>query len=818
MAQELNRWGNPVSVYAHDTGGIANPSKVAATAWGNGGFAVVSNSDVTNLLVVSRYDAFGYPVDAAPLVAAPFPPLSPPGSILWDIAVTASGGGDLVVAWTYGTFANKNIYYSILDASGSITTPTSILAAGVGDQSDVSLAPTGFGAFKAVWTDSSQNGGDIVSSEITIGSNTPSLPVTINSTVAGSQFEPALATLANGGNVYVFQEGLNVFFRTEVFVLSPVIQANNNTLATKPDVTALTNGRFAIAWVGGPNGGPFDNVYVRVFNADGTAASGDIEVSTAGVTTDVHIAPLNDGGFYISWHNQEPGSNDDSTFVRAYDSSFIPAGVQIGQFLPSQSEDVIGLADGRSVVVSLTDGPARDITAYIIDARQYSSVVFGTIGDDWIAGSYLRESIIGSDGNDHIAGDGGYDFLVGGPGDDTLIGGNGNDTLRGDGGADVYVCTPDCGLDTIVTIGGIATDRFDLTGFGALSSASHALGLMSSYQGANSLITLGFDATIFLSNIFTTQITGANFLLAAPVPGNTMYGTGGPDTITGTAGVDSITGGDGNDTLGGYGGNDTLVADNGQDYLYGGIGNDLLDGGLGVDVLIGEEGDDTMMAGADDDYLYGGTGDNVMAGGGGLDVFISEGFRDVMNGGADRGYFYRYATGYSQTFGGSDIDIFVGGGFASNDTVYGFDGDDFALGGAGNDELVGGIGNDILIGEDGNDTLDGGTGVNYLYADGTGSDLIRVNATLGGTQTQLLVSFEGGGTNDSVNITGSTLTSFAGFQALAAGLGSVIGGNILQNTNAGCVLTLNLGTANQTDIWFLGTLAGGILAADLSFG
>jgi hypothetical protein len=39
----------------------------------------------------------------------------------------------------------------------------------------------------------------------------------------------------------------------------------------------------------------------------------------------------------------------------------------------------------------------------------------------------------------------------------------------------------------------------------------------------------------------------------------------------------------------------------------------------------------------------------------------------------------------------------------------------------------------------------------------------------------------------------------------------------LQNAGANAVLTLGLGTGNQTDIWFLGTVAGGITSADLSF-
>jgi Ca2+-binding RTX toxin-like protein len=282
--------------------------------------------------------------------------------------------------------------------------------------------------------------------------------------------------------------------------------------------------------------------------------------------------------------------------------------------------------------------------------------------------------------------------------------------------------------------------------------------------------------------------------------------------------VDSITGGTGNDSLDGLAGNDTIVAGDGEDYLLGGDGNDLLDGGTGNDILLASIGDDTLIGGDGVDYLYSGTGNNVLSGNAGLDILVSEGTNDIMNGGADQNYYYRQANGISQSFGGDGVDILVGGTFTSNDLFYGFGGDDYALGGAGNDELVGGDGNDILIGQDGNDTLDGGLGTNYLYADGTGSDLIRVNAAAGGTQTQLLVSFEGGGTNDSVSITGSTLTSFAQYQALAASLGTVISGNLLQNTGAGCVLTLNLGTGNQTDIWFLGTLAGGITSADLSFG
>ncbi len=402
---------------------------------------------------------------------------------------------------------------------------------------------------------------------------------------------------------------------------------------------------------------------------------------------------------------------------------------------------------------------------------------------------------------------------IGTPGDDTMTGSSGNDTLTGLAGNDLFINLR--GLDTITdfTAGG-TDDRIDVTALASLSDFAKAQGL-ASQVGADTIITLGFNNVVTLKNVTLGALTAADFVLAAAAPNNPINGTAGPDTLTGTAGVDSITGGTGNDTLGGFVGADTLVAGDGNDYLYGGADNDLLDGGNDLDVLIGEGGDDILLAGAGTDYLYGGTGNNVMAGNAGLDVFISEGAFDIMNGGEDRGYFYRYAAGSSQSFGGSDIDIFVGGAFASNDLFLGYDGQDYGYGGDGNDELIGGAGNDVLIGQNGDDTLEGGAGINTLWANDTGNDQIRVNVADAGTQ--VVEFFEAGGLTDTVRLIGSNLTSFADYQALLANVGNAVNNNLLLNTGAGAQLYLNLG-ANQTAIWFQGISAYSLTAADFTFG
>jgi Ca2+-binding RTX toxin-like protein len=231
--------------------------------------------------------------------------------------------------------------------------------------------------------------------------------------------------------------------------------------------------------------------------------------------------------------------------------------------------------------------------------------------------------------------------------------------------------------------------------------------------------------------------------------------------------------------------------------------------------LLGEGGNDTLIAGDGNDVIYGGTGINFMYGDGGDDVFISEGSTDQMEGGTGHNYYYRYGAGTSYSTGGAGIDEFIGDAFASNDTVVGGAGNDYLYGGGGNDLLQGGADNDVILGQAGNDTLEGGSGVNLLWANDAGNDQILVNVADGGTQ--VVDFFEAGGTNDVLRLLGSSLTSFAGIEALRAGIGSVIGGNLLVNAGSGAQLYLNVGTATQTAIWFQGVSAYSLTAGDFLF-
>jgi Ca2+-binding RTX toxin-like protein len=461
----------------------------------------------------------------------------------------------------------------------------------------------------------------------------------------------------------------------------------------------------------------------------------------------------------------------------------------------------------------------NDIVTYV-SLSGSALTVYGLGGDDQIGcgGGLFPILIFGGDGNDTIGGLGGptepgvtlygeagndqlygtvvdlefsltgFSLLDGGTGDDTIVGGSRGDTILGGDGNDWIKFAGNGSFGGAICLAGAGNDTIDVQYFSA-----------KPYGGTG-------DDVIF----------GSSF-------NDILSGDEGIDLLIGRAGNDYLYLGAGGGTAFGdtalvgfqVGGNDVGVGADDADNFIMGDGNDAAYGYGGRDYLLGEGGNDTLIAGDGNDVIYGGTGINFMYGDGGDDVFISEGSADQMEGGSGHNYFYRYGAGTSYATGGASIDEFIGDAFASNDTVLGLAGNDYLFGGGGNDLLEGGADNDVILGQAGNDTLNGGSGVNLLWANDAGNDQVLVNVADGGTQ--VLEFFEAGGTNDVVRLLGSSLTSFADFEALKANIGNVVGTNLLVNAGSGAQLYLNLGV-NQTAIWFQGVSAYSLTSGDFLFG
>jgi Ca2+-binding RTX toxin-like protein len=143
---------------------------------------------------------------------------------------------------------------------------------------------------------------------------------------------------------------------------------------------------------------------------------------------------------------------------------------------------------------------------------------------------------VGNELDNSLTGNATGNYLLGGAGNDRLNGMAGNDVLFGQAGADTFIFTAGGGGDVI---GDFArgSDRIDLAAYGFASFA--ALQATFSQVGANGAINLGGGNFIVLNGVTMSQLTAADFLLAA---GAAKFGQGTglfSDPIAGDA-LDSV--------------------------------------------------------------------------------------------------------------------------------------------------------------------------------------------------------------------------------------------------------------------------------------
>ena len=224
-------------------------------------------------------------------------------------------------------------------------------------------------------------------------------------------------------------------------------------------------------------------------------------------------------------------------------------------------------------------------------------------------------------------------------------------------------------------------------------------------------------------------------LSVALLPGVTLTGTSGQDSLTGSPGADTISAGAGADSLTGNAGWDVLNGGDGADQLFGGTGNDTLYGGAGADTMFGDEGADTLYGEIGADVMWGGTGNDTLSGGDGGDTLRGEAGEDLLYG----------DIGADNLYGGIGNDYLSGG--LGGDQLFGEDGTDVLQGGDGADGLFGHAGNDLLQARLGGDTLEGDVGSDFLAAGG-GADTIKPGAG------QDVIAFNRGDGSDTVQAAG----------------------------------------------------------------
>lgn len=269
----------------------------------------------------------------APLNAEYPPARALPGSQIMPSAAVQAGGGYLV--WQdQNTFGNRfTLMGRVLDSGfNPAFAPFRINSNNTGDHENAKVALLGSGGAVFVWQ-GGQYGFQHIYARFLSSSNTwMGIDQMVNSSSRIYQGKPAVAVLGNGNVVVVWETFNSVTMRDisgQLFSASGVkiggeFQVNQFTPYNQrsASVAALTNGGFVVTWVSeqqtklaGAGSGdlspsqfqlPSVDVYARLFDMTGAAASGEFPVNaSSNVCANPVVAAAADGSVMFAWSEKD---------------------------------------------------------------------------------------------------------------------------------------------------------------------------------------------------------------------------------------------------------------------------------------------------------------------------------------------------------------------------------------------------------------------------------------------------------------------------------------------------------------------------------
>jgi RTX calcium-binding nonapeptide repeat (4 copies) len=635
-----------------------------------------------------------------------------------------------------------------------VLTPTFLVRAVVGTDSEPTVAAGRDGRFVIAWDDN--NAGTFfrpttVYQGPTIGAGGVGSVQTLDSSTTASSFiNHDAAFLASGNVVVVGQFGAtpDITFAiygknangSYVFGFSGFISTANGG-QFRPEIAALTGGGFVVAWENEDD----DTIRFQRYDASGNLAVGVGSIPSTNSQTNggfsFDLVALSGGGFAIA--DQGPGGLTGVKF-----SIFDANGAAVVTNIDASAQ-ATGSAHGACTVTQLTNGNIV-VAWFDLDGGGVGYRIFNS-GGAALTGDLLIPGGAGATGEvPRVAPtlDGRFMVVYTGSG---FVNGVAGQMVLANGALDGAAFT----IDAAATAG---NPEIETTADGRI------------------VVTWSNSSDIYAA-IYDPRETGVN--------------------VTGTSGMDSYVGTDNYaDTLHGLGGNDALFGLGGEDLLYGGDGNDTIEGGFFADQSFGGDGDDLIYAntaasptasGSGDtmygdagldtitgsggaDYLDGGAGADSLVGGVNGDTYVVDNSADIIVEAAGEGYdvvvitngTYTLAANLEQAVlqgggtgatGNATVNYLYGGNSGLSLNLDGGGGDDVIFAGlAGGNTLKGGSGVDTLLIYGGNNVANGGLGddIYYTYsstdalseAGGSGIDTVYAtyNITLGAGFEQLLLS------------------------------------------------------------------------------
>jgi hypothetical protein len=231
----------------------------------------------------------------------------------------------------------------------------------------------------------------------------------VNSTTAGDQFAPAVATDATGNYVVVWASdgqdgsGYGIFgqrYNSSGSALGSEFPINTITAnhQSQPSVAMSPTGAFAVTWTS-LSTSTGEDVYVRRFNAGGAALDPtEVQVNTftAGDQESPHVAMDGNANFVVVWDSQNQDGSSYGVYARRFSSTGTPLS---GEFLVNQyttdlqADPTIAMDRAGDFVIAWNSGnltTGQDGSFYGIFARRYNSAGVA-VGNEFQVNTYTTD-------------------------------------------------------------------------------------------------------------------------------------------------------------------------------------------------------------------------------------------------------------------------------------------------------------------------------------------------------------------------------------------------------------------------------------------
>ena len=552
--------GGEVQVNTTTAGHQGTPSIAALV---DGGFVVSWQSDGQDGsglgIYAQRYDAAGVAVGGEVQVN------SHTAGTQGFPSITALVDGGFVVSWeAFGQDGDwGSVYLQRYDATGvAVGGEVQVNTYTAGSQLAPSIAALVDGGFVVSWMSDGQDGSNYGTylqrydaAGVAVGGE-----VQVNSHTASFQGYPSVTALVDGGFVVSWQsnrqDGSSFGIYAQRYDAAGVavggeVQVNSHTAGSQgnPSITALVDGGFVVSWESDGQDGDWGGVYLQRYDAAGVAVGGEVQVNTttAGGQGAASIAALPSGGFVVSWMSQGQDGDSYGVFQKVFNAD------------GSEWSDAVYVENAPAVAVApwlaVTDVDSADLAGATITVTDYvagedvlSFADQGGITGSWDAATgtltltgvatlaayetvlrsvaYANTSDAPTGGNRTIAfqvDDGGATdnlstpvnaqvtiVAVADPGE--IVGAPGvNDVLNATAGHDMFIFKPGFGHDTVTGFqsGAGTDDVIQLENMGYTDLA----GVLADTQqvGADAVITVDASNSITLAGINVANLHDDDF-------------------------------------------------------------------------------------------------------------------------------------------------------------------------------------------------------------------------------------------------------------------------------------------------------------------